>query len=385
MSLMSNQLPDVVPLSRVDRVFLESVQGGFQSSGTTWGIQEVLWILGILVGSIVIFLLLRRLIPFLNLEKYQLAKTSIDRIESPRQIRRIITRSVDLRAIYDMEVFDKVYLEIYKCMPIGLNKSDKLEIDISAFMDINLDFRDKSVMVSFRMSRRGKQEFYQFETRSLYLDMTDIRGLKERSIRLEVPQVITRGQKRRHVRIEPRGDYSFVVSFLRPTQGEDQIPINAFKRVCDTTIKDISAGGLSTLLRDDRLVRLYRMNDLVYGYLKLPTEGLSAQNIPTNYFFKAKIISNEILEEGESLMKLMFIERGRLVSESRSIFFRPLSWASFEDLSLWVQAYQRKLLQEDRGTVTRPVNVRNIYTSEPLEVQPKYPRQPLNREPNDSA
>lgn len=385
MSLMANQLLNLVPSSGVDRVFLERVQGGFQSSGTTWGIQEVLLVLGVLVGSIVIFLILRRVIPFLNLQKYQLAKTSIDRIESPRQIRRIITRSTDLRAIYDMEVFDKAYLELYKCMPIGLNKSAELEVDISAFMDINLDFRDKSVMVSFRMSRRGKQEFYQFETRSLYLDTTDIRGLMERSIRLEIPQVITRGQKRRHVRIEPKGDYSFIVSLLRPTQGEDQIPINAFKRICDTTIGDISTGGISTLLRDDRLARQYHVDDLVYGYFKLPTKGLSVQNIPTNYFFKAKIISNENLAQDENLMKLMFIERGRLVSESKSVFFRPLSWASFEDLSLWIQAYQRKLLQEDRGTVLRPVNVRNIYTSEPLEVQPKYPRQPLNRDPADSA
>lgn len=382
---MANQLLNLVPSSGVDRVFLERVQGGFQSSGTTWGILEVLLVLGILVGSMVIFLILRRLIPFLNLQKYQLAKTSIDRIESPRQIRRIISRSADLRAIYDMEVFDKVYLELYKCMPIGLNKSNELEVDISAFMDINLDFRDKPVMVSFRMSRRGKQEFYQFETRSLYLDATDIRSLKERSIRLEIPQIITRGQKRRHVRIEPRGDYSFVVSLLRPTQGEDQIPINAFKRICDTTISDISTGGVSTLLRDDRLARQYHVDDLVYGYFKLPTKDLSVQNIPTNYFFKAKIISIENLTQGENLMKLMFIERGRLVSESRSVFFRPLSWASFEDLSLWIQAYQRKLLQEDRGTVLRPVNVRNIYTSEPLEVQPKYPRQPLSRDPVDSA
>ncbi len=385
MSLMANQLLGLVPSSGVDRVFLERVKGGFQSSGTTWGIQEVLLILGILVGSMVIFLILRRLIPFLNLQKYQLVKTGIDRIESPRQIRRIITRSADLRAIYDMEVFDKAYLEIYNCMPIGLNKSNELEIDISAFKDINLDFRDKSVMVSFRMSRGGKKEFYQFETRSLYLDTTNIRGLKERSTRLEIPQVITRGQKRRHVRIEPRGDYSFVVSLLRPTQGEDQIPVNAFKRVCDTTINDISTGGLSTLLRDDRLAQKYHLDDLVYGYFKLPTKDLSAQNIPTNYFFKAKIISNENLTQGENLMKLMFIERGRLVSESKSVFFRPLSWASFEDLSLWIQAYQRKLLQEDRGTVRRPVNVRNIYTSGPLEVQPKYPRQPLSREPDDSA
>jgi hypothetical protein len=270
-------------------------------------------------------------------------------------------------------------------MPIGLSKSDELEVDISAFMDINLDFKDKPVMVSFRMSRRAKQEFYQFESKSLYLDTTDIRGLMERSIRLQIPQVVTRGQKRRHVRIEPRGEHSFSVSLLRSIQGEDQIPINAFKRVCDTTINDISAGGFSSLLRDDRLARQYHVDDLVYGYFKLPTKDLSVQNIPTNYFFKAKVISNENLGQDDNAMKLMFVERGRLVSESRSIFFRPVSWASFEDLSLWIQAYQRKLLQEDRGTGTRPATVRNIYTSEPPQVPSKYPRQPLNRKPTDSA
>ncbi|MBW2624063.1 MAG: hypothetical protein JRD68_14240 [Deltaproteobacteria bacterium] len=385
MPFLENQLLNLLPRCGVDRVFLEKVQGGFQSSGTTWGIQEVLLIVGILVGSIAIFLVLRKMVPFLNLEKYQLAKTSIDRIESPRQIRRIINRSADLRAMYDMEVYDTAYQEIYKCMPIGLNKSNELEVDISAFMDINLDFKDKPVMVSFRTSRRAKQEFYQFETRSLYLDTTDIRGLKERSIRLQMPQIVTRGQKRRHVRIEPRGEYSFSVSLLRPSQGEDEIPINAFKRVCDTTINDISAGGLSSLLRDDRLARQYHADDLVYGYFKLPSVDLSVQNIPTNYFFKAKVISNENLGPAENMMKFMFVERGRLVSESRSIFFLLFSWASFEDLSLWIQAYQRKLLQEDRGTVTRPANVRNIYASEPPQVPSKYPRQPLDRKPTDPA
>jgi len=201
-----------------------------------------------------------------------------------------------------------------------------------------------------------------------------------------MPQVVTRGQKRRHVRIEPRGEHSFIVSLLRPTHGEDQqIPINAFKRVGDTTIKDISAGGLSSSLRDERLAHLYHVNDLVYGYFKLPTKDLSVQNIPTNFFFRARVISIENLGAGENIMKVMFIERGRLVSESRSVFFRPISWASFEDLSLWIQAYQRKLLQEERGMVARPASIRSIYRTEPLQVTSKYPRQPLSRKPTDSA
>jgi len=369
----------LIPKMGVDKAFLSRIQRGFGASGFTWGMEEVAYLIGIIVVATLIFYLIKTLF---RLDKYTLANLNMDRIENPRRIRRIVLRSIDLRAIYDIEVYDQAYQEIYKCMPIAINNDNELEVEISSYLDPNLDFKDKNVRVAFRMSRRGKQEFYGFETTSLYLDYTVVRGLREKSIRLLIPSVVNRGQKRGFVRIEPVGAFSMNINIIRPTKDGPEVPLKSFKLVAEATVNDISIGGLNAKIIKNNKKQDFRKNDLIYLHFKLPINDLPLENIPTNFFIKARIIDFEQISSTDNLLKLFFVERGRLNRQTRSIAFRKATWMSFDDLSFWIQAYQRHQLQEERGIKPRPDNVRNIYSAEPLNVMPKYPRIPIKRGPD---
>jgi len=366
----------LIPRSGVDKVFLNRVQEGFGSSGFTWGMEEVALVIGILAAAILIFYLIKIIF---RLDKYTIANIHIDRIESPRRIRRIIRRSIDLRAVYDLEVYDKAYQEIYKCMPIGINKTNELEIEISSYLDPNLDFRDKAVRIAFRTSRRGKEEFYHFETKSLYLDFTVIRKLREKSIRLVIPTIVNRGQKRRFVRVEPAGEFGLSVNLIRPTQDGKLVPLKSFKLIGKAMVNDISIGSLNVTMKNRKSNQEFKKNDLIYLHFKLPINDLDIQDIPTNHFIKARVVDFDRSSLNEVHLKLMFVERGTLDQEARAISFSPATWMSFEDLSFWIQAYQRHLLQEESGVKRRPDAVRNIYAPEPLNITPKYPRQSLRQ------
>ncbi len=367
----------LTPEASVDRVFLSRVQKGFGSSGFTWGPKEVAYLIGIIVVATLIFYLIKLIF---HLDKYYtLANRDIDRIDSPRRIRRILRRSIDLRATYDMEIYDRAYQEIYKCKPIAINNNNEIEVEISSYLDPNLNFSNKKARIAFRMSRRGKQEFYHFETTSLYMDFTVVRDLREKSIRLAMPTVIHRGQKRRFVRVEPVGAFAMSINIIKPKSDGAMIPLKAFKVIGEGAVNDISIGGINVRVTKNKKKEEFKKNDLVYIHFKLPTTDLALENTPEDFFVKTRVVNFEKISSTDNELKLMFVERGTLDRKTRTISFRPTTWMSFEDLSRWIQAYQRYLLQEERGIKPRPDSVKNIYAPEPLDVTPKYPRQELRR------
>lgn len=373
-----NFINNLLPKLEVDRGFLHTVQTGFDSSGFTFGVGGAAILFGLLALAVLIFYLISK---YLKLDEYRVADIEVDQIDNPRQIDRILRRSINLRSLYDLEVYDRNYQEIYKCLPLGFNEEGQLEVDIAAFQDINLDFVNKTVRAAFRMSRRGRQEFYQFETTSLYLGFTEILDVKEKSIRLEIPKIISRGQKRRFVRVEPQHDYAFNINIIQPTRGHGWIPLKYFKPIAEAEVLDISIGGIRAKIRSGARAIPFRINDIVHIYFKLPMMDLEVERVPKNFFIRAKIIDLERLESGERDLKLMFVERGDLNMQSKSVFFHPVTWMSFEDISRWIQAYQRHILQIKRDTQARPENIGNAYAPKPLEVVPKYPSQPLSHGP----
>ena len=88
---------------------------------------------------------------------------------------------------------------------LGINRENQIEVELSAFIDPTLEFRNKEARVVFRMSRLGSQEFYQFDSYTLYVGLTDNYGRKEKAIRLAMPLNLVVSQKRRHVRSTLRG------------------------------------------------------------------------------------------------------------------------------------------------------------------------------------
>lgn len=370
------------PMAGYDKSFLTSVQGTFSQAEAGFGTQQlvVIIVLAFIVAGLYI---LARLF---KLDRPAGLASEINRIENPRQIMNIVRRSIDLRAVYDIEVYDRAYGETYKCMPIGLNEQGQIEAELGSYLDINLDFKNKRVRVAFRMARRSKQEFYQFETTSLFMGPTSIRGLREKSIRLAMPARVTRGQKRRFVRVSPAGRFSLAAVVLASSRPGRIQPLKDLKRLDEAEVLDISIGGLRAVTSSPKQIKALSELDELYLYFKLPLEDLPLPaDIPREYFVKVQKMAYELNATGRYELRVQFKERGALDAKTKAVMFRPATWLSFEDLFGWIQAYQRLMIQEERGTKARPQERRGLYEPQPLNVKPKYPRQQLRRTQDDDS
>ena len=210
-----------------DPDYLQTVQKGFSGSGVVGGWETIATLLAVFLFLVLLLLLLRRW--FFKPTPVRLTEPETDSITDPWEIDDIIDRSITLRAIYDVEVINDLYKEIYKGQILGINAKDEIEIELGAFIDPNLDFKGQMVNVAFRMSRRGVQEFYQFNTTSLSAGVTNRYGQRERVLRLAIPDVVRIGQKRKYLRVEPSGQFRFTVEVLQPTLPGRTIHLSALQ------------------------------------------------------------------------------------------------------------------------------------------------------------
>ncbi|MBU2548484.1 MAG: hypothetical protein KKB20_08760 [Proteobacteria bacterium] len=383
------------PLFRcgVDKAFLHEFQRSWASLGRRLSVGDLFDFLAIFLVLIFLLLILRLWLKPRKVS-FGLADEG-ERIEDPTQVRDIIERSIALRAVYDIEIYDRGYEEIYKCPALKINESGQILAALEVFTNPGLDFRDREARAVFRMSRRGEQEFYQFETRSDGLELSTMTGRRERVLRLEMPKVVSVGQKRRFLRLQPTGRHAIKVTFMDSLLPGTTLPLRGFETLHQAPLTDLSIGGLQTVLkiRGDRL--RIRGDQDVYVRFRLESAGLHVENPPDTVIAKVKVIAVERLATGRRFMsreadkqtvgpyqvRLMFTRRGRIDKAARTVTFEPIQPASFDDLGRWIQAYQRHRIQEERDTKPQPSQVRNLYESKPLEVEPKYPPKPPRREP----
>lgn len=154
----------LVPLAGVNQNALSRVKSGFGGSGVRLSWEELLSLVLILLLLLCLALLLRIV---LKPKRIKFGQSEMDQIEDQEEIRNIINRSADLRAVYDIEVFNQEYKEIYKGPVLGINRDDLVDVDLGAYTGANLDFKEKGVHVAFRMSRRGKENYYQLDRKSV--------------------------------------------------------------------------------------------------------------------------------------------------------------------------------------------------------------------------
>lgn len=384
----------LVPLAGVDHDALSRVKSGFGGSGISLGWEELLSLVLILLLLLCLALLLRIV---LKPKRIKFGRSEMDQVEDQEEIRKIINRSVDLRAVYDIEVFNQEYKEIYKGAVLGLNRDDLIEVELGAYTGANLDFKNKGVHVAFRMSRRGKENYYQFNTISNSIDFSDVDGRRERCVRLALPQALSRGQKRRHLRLNLTGDFAFKAALLAASGPAESMPLGGFRILHEADVSDLSIGGLQVAITARGSDLKVRPQESIYARFRLPVSQLDIQNPPGVFYVQAKVLEVQRLTSGRRVMsrqadkdmagphliRLLFTGRGLVNREDRTVSFRPAAALVFEDLSRWIQAYQRRVIQEKKGTKRRPGRVENIYGSQALEVENKYPSQPLRRDKVD--
>ncbi len=363
----------IAPLAAVDRDFLSRVQTGFAAwggGGLTW--DELLVIILVFVAAVLVILLLRQ---WFRPQKIRLAAGEMDEITDAGNILQIVEKSVELRAVYDIEVYDRNYQEIYKCPVMRINRDGFIEAGLSSFTDLTLDFRDKNVGVSFRMSRRGKQEFYHFETICRDLVYTDFRGLREKALLLSMPGRVTVAQKRRFLRVQPEGEYVFNVDLVALSRPENPAPLGAFRLLHRTRILDLSIGGLQVVLMAPLKGPGLELKQQLYLRLRLPLRELNVERLPDQMIIQAKIVGLERQEPetppvasspGEVPLwpyhvRFMFTGRGRIDEAKQTVLIQDAREISFEDVARWIQAYQRLLIQEDKGTKPEPVETFDLF------------------------
>ncbi|MEW6261628.1 MAG: hypothetical protein AB1641_00995 [Thermodesulfobacteriota bacterium] len=344
----------------IDPTYAEGVRKGFEGSGILAGLHTLIPILLVLLGVILLLLLLRLLF---RPTRIRFGRIPTEQITDPDKIRDIIKKSIDLRALYDLEVFHPDYKQIYKGQVLGLNQDGDLEMELGSYTDPNLDFQDQEARVAFGVSRRGQKEFYQFETFARGLGYTKALGLKQRVVVLSPPRTISLGQKRRYLRVSPSGQFAFKAEFLEPAMVGNRFLLNAFRRLHEVEVLDVGIGGLQAILKARSNELRIRPGQEVYLHFHLPLAGLKIQNVPEEIRARGKIISIErlatgrrvmsrIMDEqtvGPHLIRVQFTGRGYLDARKKTVLFRPVTLMGFEDLSRWVQAFQRYRIQREKA------------------------------------
>ena len=384
----------LIPVSQLgsfDKKALNDVKQGFSGTGVTIPWETILAMIWLLAAIVVLLLIMYR---WLRPSLYKLARSGDNIVSDPARIEEIIRKSIDMRSIYDIEIYDDEYREIYKGQILGINSEKQIEVELSSFIDPTLEFRNKEARVVFRMSRLGSQEFYQFDTYSLYVGLTSSYGRKEKAIRLAMPLNMEVSQKRRYVRVNPEGKFGFKVILMGVEAVPEPIPLGAFKRLHKAEISDISVGGLQAIIMARLSELKVKRGDEVFAHFNLPTYELDLPDLTREFFIKCRIISIQRQSAGRrvmsreadertvgpNLVRLEFVGRGDVNRERKTVSVRSVAPSVFQDLSHWIQAYQRRRIQEARGTLPQPDRVKNLYPRKRFDVAEKYPRIPPKRE-----
>ncbi len=375
---------------KVDLNYLHGVKKGFSGSGVLISWWTVLYFFLILAALILLIILLRR---WIKPAKYRVAKWSSDIIKDPKRIHNIIERSITLRAVYDMEILDEDYQELYRGQVLGINPENELEVELSSYIDPSKEFKDKDIQVSFRMSRRGKQEFYRFNTVTKYLDVTTRYGRREKAVRLAMPKEMEKSQKRRHIRVEPVGPFRFKVRLLECFFNTEPVSVSRFTLLHHAEVSDISTSGLQAVITARYSELSLAPDQTVFINFRLPVNDLEMEHVPGEFLIQAKVVSvvrrptgRRVMSKkaderivGPNMVGLEYTAKGHINRQEKTVTFRPATSLVFEDLARWIQAYQRYMIQKERGTLRKPDVVKNRYPRFKPKVEPKYPSEPLEK------
>lgn len=383
----------LLPVSGVDRNYLDNVKTGFGGHGLGSHLELLVILAALTLAIVLLILVLSRWLKPLRLSFF---KGRIDLIESPEKVRETVNCSIAARSVYEIEVFDEAYKETYKGVVLGTSPKGNVDIELSSYTDPNLDFKNKPLMGAFRISHRGKNEFYRFNATSLGIGNTDAYGRREKIIRLTMPLSMEKSQKRQYNRIEPAGRFGFAVHLLTADIAIPPIPLDNFKLAHKTVVRDISLGGLQVVMiaRGDELK--VAVDDEIFVHFRLPKRDLAVTDLEPGFILKVKVISvvriptgrrvmsqeSDLRTSGPYTIKLQYLARGQINRQTKTVDFTPIGPLTLEDLGRWLQAYQRFLIQKEKDTLPQPDQVKNLYPRRPPDVAPKYPSIPFKKTEN---
>lgn len=369
----------------VDTDYLKDFQNSFSGIGVKIGWDVILLFLLILIILILLAVILRMIF---KPGSYGFGKVKEDSITDRKTIRDIIQRSIDLRSIYDYEIMNPAYKDVYKGQALGINENNQIEVEIGKFTDINLDFEKQNVRAAFRSVRHRKQEFFNFFSITYGMKLTaDYGKKKERVVLIALPLSLGTGQKRRHLRVEPSGKQAFKVRLLASALPKDTMPLTSFKKMHEGEVNDISIGGLQCIIRCRAGEVGFYAGHHIYISFRLPVSDFESFDYNTDFLVQAEVMSVQRINTGRRVMSreadeqivgpykvhLRFTQKAIIDRKEKLARFRPATAILFEDLSRWIMSLQRLQIQKERDTAPKKEKIKNLYPSQPLDVEKKYP------------
>lgn len=124
-------------------------------------------------------------------------------IHNPRQIRKILTQALDERATCDTQ-FQGEWSQRphFSCAPLEVDDQTGLTLEIPSFVQARQSWIGREVTCFFKVAaarRDAKWIFFHFTSRIV---AARVRG-KVGTITLALPEILERGQRRAHLRLEP--------------------------------------------------------------------------------------------------------------------------------------------------------------------------------------
>ncbi len=380
-----------------DNRMVSSFREGFGSNGFAMYWSELLYtFLVFTVLSVVALLLKVYLKPQVD---DRFGRIGANRITDRREIINLLERSHDLRSLYEIQVDDEDYRESFKCPIIGINQDNLIEVECDSPMIIGQDFNNRKLRVNFRLNSRESDEFYQFDTVSKNITRGTIDGRTVTFIRLVIPDYISKDQKRQHHRVRPLGKFGFGVDLLDPPSVGKTMRSRGFRPLHEARITDISAGGMKVVFTAKGEDLNIRYGQVICARFTLPTStdqlempegskyflararvvGIQRGSVGKKRHLRVMSREYEAITPASYSVKLMFIDRGTVDRETRTVTFRPAGSFVFQDLTRWITAYQRFRVLEEKDTLRKPPEGKNLYPRVDLIVKAKYPAEQLEQ------
>ncbi|MDR2368453.1 MAG: hypothetical protein LBF58_10180 [Deltaproteobacteria bacterium] len=351
---------------------LEELQAGL-TTPTSITSTDVRYIF-IIAGAIVLTLLVAGLLNYRR--RRRRAHKGWSSITNSQAIWEVLSKAVARQAHFSLDIYEATRTLNFKGILNSLSEEAQLVLSLSETPSAEADFADHPgvIHINFRPAVKEPTEHYQFATKVAALRFVKVNDWREAQILLPIPKVITSAQRRNFLRLEPIGQFAFDCSLHEVPEG-NILDIDALDTVCSGSIMDISIGGAQIRLTNNVTLR---ETQRFVGIMTLPTDDLNVDLSEPTLVILLQLLSQDYIQQssesghgGYTAIRLRFLGRYLKDKVQKVWTYRGLTQTALEDLSYWMQAYQRYQIKKKLFMLPMPDSHRppNMFPSQP----PKRP------------
>jgi hypothetical protein len=299
-------------------------------------------------------------------------------ITNGQVIWEILSKAVSRQAHFSLDVYESTRTNNLKGTLAGLDEEGRLILSLAESPPADADFATLPglIHINYKPAVKEPTEHYQFATKIVVTRFVKNKDWREAQILIPIPKVVTSAQRRNFLRLEPSGQFLIDCSLHDVPEGS--IPdLNSLETVCRGEIMDISIGGAQIKLEGSVALR---ETQRFVGVMNLPTQDLNVELSEATLVVLVQLLSQEYVahpagqglpQGGNNILRVRFLGRYLKDKIQKIWTYHGVTQTSLEDLSYWMQAYQRYLIKKKLYLLPPPENRRppNMFPSVP----PKRP------------